>query len=135
MGSRFEVDDGLWQRMEPLLPLVERRYRYPGRRRLDDRACLNGILFVLHTGIAWRDLPQELGYGSGVTCWRRLREWQQAGVWERLHRLLLDELNAAGEIDWSRAVADASHIRALLGGRRLALPPSTAHAAAPNTIS
>ncbi|HJS96453.1 MAG TPA: IS5 family transposase [Solirubrobacteraceae bacterium] len=102
--------------MEPLLPLVERRYRYPGRRRLDDRACLNGILFVLHTGIAWRDLPQELGYGSGVTCWRRLREWQQAGVWERLHRLLLDELNAAGEIDWSRAVADASHIRALFGG-------------------
>lgn len=135
MGSRFEIDDGLWQRIEPLLPVVERRSRYPGRRRLDNRAALNGVLFVLHTGIAWRDLPQELGYGSGVTCWRRLREWQQAGVWERLHRLLLNELNAAGAIDWSRAVADASHIRALLGGTTPALPPSTARAAAANTTS
>jgi transposase len=79
---------------------------------MDDRACLNGILFVLSTGIRWDRLPQQLGYGSGMTCWRRLRDWQQAGVWDRLHALLLAELQASGRIDWSRAVADSSHLRA-----------------------
>ena len=77
---------------------------------------LNGILHVLHTGIAWTDLPAEYGYGSGVTCWRRLRDWQRAGVWDALHQQLLTELNAAGAIDWSRAAVDGSHVRALLGG-------------------
>ena len=79
----------------------------PGRRALDDRQALNGILYVWHTGIAWRDLPQELG--SGVTRWRRLRTWQQAGVWEKLRHKLLNRLNAAGQIDWSRAAIDGSH--------------------------
>lgn len=133
MPSRFEVDDGLWAELEPLLPVVQRRYRYPGRKRLDDRAALNGILFVLHTGIAWRDLPTEFGYGSGVTCWRRLREWQQAGAWERLHQAVLVKLNGAGEIDWSRATADSSHIRALLGGSTRGHPQSIAHARAQST--
>jgi transposase len=114
--SRFEVDDRLWAEIEPLIPVRERRFRHPGRLALDDRQALNGILYVLHTGIAWRDLPQELGYGSGVTCWRRLRSWQQAGVWEQLHHQLLTKLNAAGQIDWSRAAVDGSHIRTLLGG-------------------
>lgn len=66
------LPDGLWQRIEPLLPAHQRRYRYPGRKRLDDRKALCGILFVLHTGIPWEFLPQELGFGSGMTCWRRL---------------------------------------------------------------
>ncbi len=131
--SRFEVDDGLWAELEPLLPVVQRRYRYPGRKRLNDRAALNGILFVLHTGIAWRDLPAEFGYGSGVTCWRRLREWQQAGVWEQLHQAVLRKLNGAGEIDWSRAAADSSHIRALLGGSTQGRPRSIAPAQAQST--
>src|SRR5881227_2318384 len=96
------VSDELWARIEPLLPKVERRFRYPGRKRLDDRAALQGILFVLHTGIAWRHLPFELGFGSGSTCYRRLCEWQEAGVWQKLHALLLAELRAAGEIEWSR---------------------------------
>ena len=61
-------------------------------------------------------LPQELGFGSGMTCWRRLRDWQEAGVWQRLHEQLLAELNAAGALDWSRAVIDSSHVRALKGG-------------------
>jgi hypothetical protein len=74
------VSDGLWKRVEPLLPKVERRSRFPGRKRLSDRQALQGILFVLHTGIAWRHLPLELGFGSGSTCYRRLDEWQQAGV-------------------------------------------------------
>src|SRR3954467_1184601 len=102
------VSDELWGRIEPLLPRVERRFRYPGRKRLPDREALQGILFVLHTGISWTHLPAELGFGSSVTCWRRLDEWQQAGVWEGLHELLLVRLRAAGEIEWSRAVADAS---------------------------
>jgi transposase len=106
------VSDGLWSRIEPLLPRVERRFRYPGRRRLPDRQALQGILFVLQTGIAWRHLPLELGFGGGSTCYRRMVEWQQAGVWERLHGLLLAELRAAGELEWSRAVADSSHVQA-----------------------
>jgi transposase len=110
------VRDGMWERIEPLLPKVERRFRYPGRKRLDDRGALQGILFVLHTGIAWRHLPLELGFGSGSTCYRRLDEWQEAGVWERLHALLLSELRAAEEIDWSRAVADSTHVQAKKGG-------------------
>ncbi len=114
--SRFEISDGLWERVAPLIPARQRRSRYPGRKALDDRLVLNGILHVLHTGIAWEDLPAEYGYGSGVTCWRRLRDWQAAGVWDALHQELLVELNAAGAIDWSRAAVDGSHVRALLGG-------------------
>ncbi|MFG2125347.1 IS5 family transposase [Streptomyces sp. NPDC048710] len=116
-GSKpWLVEDGLWERIEPLLPVVERRFRYPGRRRIDDRRVLCGILFVLYTGIPWRYLPQELGFGSGMTCWRRLRDWNQAGVWQRLHELLLAELRSAGMLDFSRAAVDSSHVRAMKGG-------------------
>jgi len=110
------VPDELWTSIEPLLPVVPRRADHPGRRRLDDRKVLCGILFVLYTGIPWEFLPQELGFGSGMTCWRRLRDWHQAGVWQQLHEQLLAELNAAGALDWSRAVIDSSHVRALKGG-------------------
>lgn len=72
--SRFEIDDELWAEVEQLIPVRGRRYRYPGRRAIPDRLVLTGILHVLDTGIAWEDLPQEYGYGSGVTCWRRLRD-------------------------------------------------------------
>jgi transposase len=114
------VFDELWEIVEPLLPKKERRFRYPGRKRLPDRQALQGILFVLHTGIAWTHLPRELGFGSGVTCWRRLDEWQRAGVWERLHAELLARLRAAGEIEWSRAVVDSSHVQAKKGAPRRA---------------
>src|SRR4051794_13382209 len=124
------VSDELWARIEPLLPRVERRFRYPGRKRLPDRLALQGILFVLHTGIAWRHLPSELGFGGGSTCHRRLDEWQRAGVWERLHALLLAELRSAGELEWSRAVADGSHVQAKKGVPRRArarlIEPETA---------
>ena len=79
------VDDELWELIQPLLPRRTRRYRHPGRMRLDDRCVLNGILFVLTTGIAWQRLPGELGFGSGMTCWRRLKEWHQTGVFQALH--------------------------------------------------
>jgi transposase len=114
------VSDSRWERIEPLLPKLERRFRFPGRRRVPDRQALQGILFVLYTGIAWRHLPLELGFGSGSTCYRRMVEWQQAGVWERLHALLLAELQAAGELEWSRAVADSSHVQAKKGAPKRA---------------
>jgi transposase len=121
------VSDGLWDRLQPLIPQVERRFRYPGRRRLDDRAVMCGILFVLYTGIPWEFLPQELGFGSGMTCWRRLRDWNDAGVWQRLHEGLLAELHAADRLDWSKAVIDGSHIRAMKGGPK----PDRARSTAP----
>lgn len=118
------VGDELWQVVEPLLPaLPPRRFRYPGRKRIDDRRALTGIVFVLKTGIGWEDLPREMGCGSGMTCWRRLRDWQQAGVWQRLHEVLLARLQGADKIDWSRAVVDSAPLRALKGGPKPARIP------------
>lgn len=129
------VSEELWGLVEPLLPTRERRFRYPGRRRLPDRECLSGILFVLHTGIPWQDLPPEMGYGSGVTCWRRLEEWHQAGVWERLHRLLLERLRSADAIDFSRAIVDSSQVQAKKGAPKRVRARSIGAARAPNTTS
>jgi len=113
------LDEGLWELMEPLLPPAKpRRFRYPGRKPLEHRQVLTGILFVLRTGIPWENLPQEMGCGSGMTCWRHLRHWQQAGVWEKIHRVLLAKLRQADRIDWSRAVVDSASVRALFGGRK-----------------
>lgn len=117
------VSDELWAVLEPLIPRVQRRYRYPGRKRIDDRRVLSGILFVLKTGIAWEQLPQELGCGSGMTCWRRLHEWQQAGVWQQLHELLLAKLREADRINWSRVVVDSAQVPALLGAPKPAPAP------------
>jgi transposase len=119
LASVFEVRDEVWEAIEPLIPPVV----VPagsGRRPVPDRIAFNAIVFVLVTGIAWRHLPRELGC-SGVTAWRRLRDWQAAGVWERLHQMLLERLNKAGAIDWSAAVIDGSYIRALQGGLDRAL--------------
>jgi len=129
------VSDELWARIEPLLAVVvPRRSDRPGRPRLDDRKALSGILFVLHTAIPWEFLHQELGFGSGMTCWRRLRDWNEAGVWQRLHESLLAELNAAGQLDWSRAVVDGSHLRAMKGGPKPDRARSTVPDLARNTI-
>src|SRR5881227_3515762 len=90
------VTDALWGRLEPLLPPPpKRRFRFPGRKPLDHRKILTGILFVLKTGIAWDDLPAELGLGCGKTCRHYLKLWHAAGVWQRLHAVLLAELNGA----------------------------------------
>jgi transposase len=129
------VSDGLWERIEPLLPKVERRFRNPGRKRLPDRKVLCGILFVLYTSIQWEFLPQELGFGSGMTCWRRLAEWHEAGVWQRLHEILLAELHGADKLDWSKAVIDGSHLRALKGGPKPDRARSTAPRPARSTTS
>lgn len=111
------VSDALWQRIEPLLPPPPpRRFRFPGRRRLNYRKILTGIVFVLKTGINWEDLPAELGWGCGKTCKHYLKLWQEQGIWQRLHTILLEELEAADQIDWSRAAADSTKARALGGG-------------------
>ncbi len=120
------LDDGLWEIISPLLPVRQRRFRYPGRKPVPDRAALTGIVFVLRTGIGWEDLPQEMGCGSGMTCWRRLRDWHQVGVWEKIHRVLLNKLRGADRIDFSRAVVDSASVRAVFGGQKPAPIPRTA---------
>jgi len=117
------LDDELWRLIEPLLPVRKRRFRHPARKRLDDRRTLAGILFVLRTGIAWQQLPQELGYGSAMTCWRRLKEWQQTGVFRALHERLLAQLRAAGRLDLSTAVCDSASLRALFRGSKTGPSP------------
>ena len=119
------LTDELWERIEPLLPSAKPKPK-GGRPPIENRRALTGILFVLRTGCAWEYLPQELGCGSGMTCWRRLRDWHAAGVWEKVWRLLLDELGLAGEIDWSKAIFDSCSVRAVFGGRRLVPIPPTA---------
>jgi transposase len=121
----WEVSDELWAHIEPLLPLRERRFRNPGRKRLPDRDALCGILFVLSTGTAWMRLPQELGYGSGFTSWRRLEEWRRAGVWDKLQQLLRSELGSAAEIDWSRSRAYDGPARGNRRGARARTRPSS----------
>ena len=107
------VSDELWEKVQPLLPVPKpRRFRFPGRKRIDDRKALTGILFVLKSGIPWEQLPQEMGCGSGMTCWRRLKAWHDAGVWERLHHLLLSKLRAADGLAGSRACVDSASLRA-----------------------
>ena len=110
------VSDELWSRIEPLLPKHAPPGPRGGRPWIDDRKALTGILFVLKTGIPWEYLPREMDCGCGMTCWRRLRDWQAAGVWDKLLAVLLAELRGAGKIDWSRAAVDSSSIRAVGGG-------------------
>lgn len=109
------VCDDLWLAMEPLLPAAPPRRSKAGRPRCDDRVCLSGIVFVLRSGIPWEMLPAEIGC-SGMTCWRRLRDWQAAGVWAALHRVLLERLADAGRLDWSRASLDSASVAAKKGG-------------------
>src|SRR6266571_1804235 len=103
------IDDDLWTRIAPLLPKRRaRNRRYAGRAPIPDRAVLTGILFVLRSGIPWNMLPPEMGCGSGSTCWRRLVRWQRAGVWRRLHAVLLAELRQRGQLDLTRALVDSA---------------------------
>src|SRR5512138_1550467 len=123
--SRLLVSDELWSFIAPLLP-PDRPKPRGGRPRIADRAALSGILFVLKSGIPWEMLPQEMGCGSGMTCWRRLRDWQEAGVWDKLHLTLLERLQAADQIDWSRASLDSASVPAPGGARKPAPIPRIA---------
>lgn len=115
--ARMLVPDELWDVVGPLLPRHRARPGKRGRPPVDDRACLAGIIFVLHSGIPWWMLPQEMGCGSGVTCWRRLRLWQRRGVWKKLLAALLQRVGRERGIDWDRAAVDSQSIRAVFGGR------------------
>jgi len=113
----WRVSDGLWERVHPLLPVAERRFRYPGRQRINDRQCLEGILYVLFSGLPWEAVPSELGV-SGVTCWRRLEEWQTGGVWQRLLSVLHTELEELQALDEDRLIVDSSLAPAKKGAKR-----------------
>jgi transposase len=126
------VDDALWELIEPLLPPPPARTGTRGRPRLSDRAALTGILFVLRSGIPWEMLPQEMGSGSGMTCWRRLRDWHRAGVWRKLHQLLLSRLERDGEVDWSRASIDSLSVRAKGAPRKKGAPSARTRRTAVN---
>ena len=114
---KVEITDEHWRCLEPLLPPL-RRGR--GRPRADDRKTLNGILYVLRTGCRWGDVPRK--YGSPTTCWRRLRAWEESGIWERIWRLLLGWLDEQGKLQWDRAFLDGSFVPAKKGGLASAKP-------------
>jgi transposase len=116
--ARRRVSEELWAVLEPLIPKFVASRKGGRRRSVDDRSALNGILYVLQTGIPWEELPQELGFGSGMTCWRRLRDWQAAGVWAKLHLALLRRLREHDQIDWSRASIDGASVASPRGARR-----------------
>ncbi len=114
------LTDAQWAQIAPRLPRP-RLKPLGGRPRTDDRACLEGILWVLRIGARWRDVPAQ--YPSGVTCWRRLSEWERAGVWLRLWRGLLQTLTERKQLDWSEAFLDATLAPAKKGAM-----PSARHA-------
>jgi transposase len=132
--SKELVSDELWQIIKPLLPAEPPKVK-GGRPRIPDRAVLSGIVFVLRSGIPWRMLPKEMGFGSGVTCWRRLRDWHKAGVWCRLHRAVLDWLGRAGMLDWSRTSLDSASVPAKRGAKQSGLTLLTGARPAPSTTS
>jgi transposase len=130
--SKPLVDDELWSIIQPILP---KHPPHPtgGKPPVDDRVCLSGILFVLKTGLAWEDFPSEMGC-CGMTLLNRLRQWQRAGIWHRLHLIMLDRLRGAERIDFSRVIVDAASVRAMHGGKKRDRAPWTAGKTGRNTI-
>ncbi len=129
--GKLLVPDELWALAEPVLPRHEPGPK-GGHPRVPDRVCLAGIIFVLKTGIPWEDFPREMGC-CGMTLLNRLREWQAAGVWQRVHGLLLAKLRQADLIDFERVVVDASFVRAMHGGKKRGRAPGPAASPAPST--
>ena len=131
--AKLLVTDELWELVEPLLP-THRLSPKGGKPPVDDRVCLTGILFVLKTGIPWEDFPQEMGC-CGMMLWNRLRDWQKAGVWQKLHELLLAKLRGADEIDFTRVIVDSGSVRAVFGGTKRAQILPIGRRTDPSTIS
>ena len=119
--AKVLLTDDLWNLIEPFIPSRPRRNCHPGRKPLPARNCLTGIMFVLLSGIPWERLPQEMGCGSGMTFWRRLRDWQKAGIWETIHLVLLNHLRQADQIDFKRCAVDSATLRAVGGAKKLVL--------------
>jgi transposase len=116
------LPDELWALIQPLIPPHPPQPK-GGRPFLDDRKVLTGIIFILKTGLPWEDLPQDMGCGSGMTCWNRLRDWQAAGVWGQIHQIFLAHLRHADKIDFGRFIADTAHVRAVGGGEETGPSP------------
>jgi transposase len=116
------LPDELWHEVEPLLPSHPAQPK-GGRPPVDDRLCLRGLIFILRSGMAYQLLPSEVFGVSGSTCWRRLRDWTQAGVWPHLHRRLLNDLGQCQQIDLDAAVVDSQSVRAVFGGTTPAPTP------------
>ena len=123
--AKKRVTEALWEAISPLLP-EHKPSPKGGRPPVSDRACLEGIIFVLKTGMPWQMLPTRLGYGSGSTCWRRFHAWTRLGVWPELHRRLSRVLGRRGKLNLERAVIDSASVRALKGGRTPARTPRIA---------
>jgi transposase len=119
------LSEQLWQHIEPLLPKHKKRrnVQYAGRKPVDARKVLQGIIFVLKTGVPWKSLPATSDFPSGHTCRRRLLEWERKGVWQRLWQSILSELQAEGQLDWERGVVDSSSVRAGHGGEKTGKSP------------
>jgi len=132
--AKQRVSETLWKAIAPFLPAHERSPK-GGRPPVPDRACLEGIIFVLQTGMPWQLLPTRLGYGSDRTCWRRFHAWTQLGVWPELHQRLLRVLGRRGGINRERAVIDSASVRAFKGGRTPGPTPPTAGKRAANATS
>ena len=128
------VPDDLWAAIAPLLPPEPPKPK-GGRPPIANRAALTGILFVLRSGLPWEMLPAEMGCGSGMSCWRRLRDWQEAGVWAALHRVLLERLHKAGQIDWRRAALDSASVSAKRGALPQGRTRPTGASRAPSATS
>ena len=111
--------DSQWQKIEPLLPKLKHRRR--GRPPKENRVVLEGILWVLKTGARWRDIPSDIGV-SGSVCWKRLRRWDQQGVWLRIWRTFLSELDQGGRLDWQESFLDGSFAPAKKGATESAKP-------------
>lgn len=134
-SAPWVVSDELWELVEPLIPETGAACSPSGAQAASRSGGVVRDLVRVHTGIAWMHLPPEPGDGSGYTCWRRLDEWQRPGVWEKLHALLLARIRAAGEIEWSRAIVDSSHVQAKKGAPKRARARSTGAEPAPSTTS
>jgi transposase len=109
-----------WKRIENFFPEPPRRRDRRGRPWSSNRACLDGIIWLLRSGARWRDMPAQ--YPSGVTCWRRLRRWQEQGIWQKGWQQLLGQLDRRGRIDWDEAFLDATFLQAKKGAMRSGRP-------------
>ena len=132
MHSEY-VEDDLWELVAPLIP-PKPKQRQGGGVWIEDRLVLNAIMYVLLTGIAWKHLPMQLGWGSGVTAWRRLRDWQAAGMWAAIHREVMRRLRANGMIDLHRVIVDSTLVRAKKGATSRGQIPRIVGKQAANSI-